>query len=39
MKIDFAEEELKLLMAMTAQTMEAFNEVKKDCKKDDDLRK
>lgn len=38
MKIDFTEEELKLLTAMTAETLEAMNEVKKDCKKDEDFK-
>lgn len=38
MKIDFTEEEIKLLVAMVAQALEAMNEVKKDCEKDDDFK-
>ena len=38
MKIDFTEEEIKLLVAMIAQTLEAMDEVKKDCKKDENFK-
>ena len=38
MKIEFTEEEIKLLIAMIAQTLEAMDEVKKDCKKDDEFK-
>lgn len=38
MKIDFTEDEITLLMAMIAQTLEAMNDVKKDCDKDENYK-